>query len=58
MAAVPGTHPVSAVGLSSGISLTDDFLVRNDWASYMGGFVHDSWADHENVTNASNIGEK
>ncbi len=53
--ALPGSHTISAVGQSSGLSAQANFLVRTNWDMF--GFIaqHTHWNSYENVVNTTNV---
>ncbi len=53
--ALPGRHPVTATGDTSGISATHNFLVRTDWAKSRFDLANSVYNPYENVIGPSNV---
>ena len=53
--ALPGNHPVTATGQTSGLSATSNFLVRTDWAKSRFDLANSGYNPYENVIGPSNI---
>ncbi len=52
---LPGSHPVTATGDTSGRSATSSFLLRADWAKYRFGPANTGYNPYENVIGPSNV---
>jgi hypothetical protein len=53
--ALPGNHPVTATGQTSGRSATHNFLVRTDWSQFHFDAAHSGFNPYENVIGPSNV---
>ena len=53
--ALPGNHPVTATGDTSGLSATRNFLVRTDWAKSRFDLANSGYNPYENVIGPSNV---
>ena len=52
---LPGSHPVTATGDTSGRSATSSFLLRADWAEFRFGPANTGYNPYENVIGPSNV---
>jgi outer membrane protein assembly factor BamB len=53
--ALPGSHPVTATGQTSGRSATRNFLVRTGWSQFHFDAAHSGFNPYENVIGPSNV---
>jgi outer membrane protein assembly factor BamB len=53
--ALPGNHPVTATGQTSGRSATHNFLVRTDWSQFHFDAAHSGFNPYENVIGPANV---
>ena len=53
--ALPGNHPVTATGQTSGRSATKNFLVRTNWAKFHFDAVNSGLNPYENVIGPANV---
>jgi outer membrane protein assembly factor BamB len=53
--AVPGSHPVTATGQTSGRSATRSFVVQTDWAKFNFDLANSGYNPYENVIGPSNV---
>ena len=53
--ALPGSHPVTATGATSGRSATRNFLVRTDWARFHFDPANSGLNPYENVIGPANV---
>jgi outer membrane protein assembly factor BamB len=53
--ALPGSHPVTATGQTSGRSATHSFLVQTDWAKYGFDLDNSGYNPYENVIGPANV---
>jgi outer membrane protein assembly factor BamB len=53
--ALPGKHPVTATGETSGLSATGSFLVRTDWAKFHDNLANTGLNPYENVIGPANV---
>jgi outer membrane protein assembly factor BamB len=53
--ALPGSHPVTATGATSGRSATRNFLVRTDWAKFHFDPANSGLNPYENVIGPANV---
>jgi hypothetical protein len=53
--ALPGTHPVTATGQTSGRSATQNFLVRTNWAKFHFDPANSGLNPYENVIGPANV---
>ena len=54
--ALPGAHPVTATGGTSGLSAGAKFMVRTNWTQFHRDQVENGYNPHENVLSATNVG--
>ena len=55
--ALPGRHPVTATGQTSGLSATLNFLVRTDWPQFHFDPASTGFNPYENVIGPSNVSQ-
>jgi outer membrane protein assembly factor BamB len=55
--ALPGSHPVTATGKTSGRSATQNFLVRTNWAKFHYDLANSGFNPYENVIGPANVSE-
>jgi outer membrane protein assembly factor BamB len=53
--ALPGNHPVTATGNTSGRSATHNFLVRTNWAKFHDNLANSGFNPYENVIGPANV---
>lgn len=53
--ALPGNHPVTAIGLASGRAATTTFLVRTNWAKFHFDAVNSGLNPYENVISPARV---
>ena len=55
--ALPGRHPVTATGETSGLSATHNFLVRTNWPEFHFNAASTGFNPYENVIGPSNVSQ-